>query len=44
MSHAQYGYSKYSLEQISDMTEKSGLKVIRIIEIQPKASFCIIAK
>ena len=44
ISHTRYGYSKYTIEQITDMTKKSGLKVTRIIEIQPNASFCIIAK
>ena len=44
ITHTRYGYSKYTLEQITDMTEKSGLKVTRIIEIQPNASFCIIAE
>ena len=42
--YTQYGFSKYSVEQIVDMTENSGLKVIQIIEIQPNVSFCIIAK
>jgi ubiquinone/menaquinone biosynthesis C-methylase UbiE len=44
MHHAQYGYSKYSIDQIIGMTEKSGLKIIRVIEIQKDVSFCIIAE
>ena len=44
MSHAQYGYSKYSVEQVVEMTEKSGLKIVRVIEIQPEISHCIIAE
>lgn len=43
MHHTQYEYSKYSVDEIIEMTEKSGLKVIRVIEIQPGISFCIIA-
>ena len=42
--YTQYSFSKYSIEQITTMTEKSGLKVIQIIEIQPKVSFCIIGQ
>lgn len=44
LPYTQYGFSKYSVEQIVKMTEKSGLKVIRVIEIQPEISFCIIAE
>ncbi|MDR0682183.1 MAG: class I SAM-dependent methyltransferase [Dysgonamonadaceae bacterium] len=44
MAHAQYGYSKYSIEQVVKMTEKSGLKVVRVIEIQTEMSYCVIAK
>ncbi|MDR1181595.1 MAG: class I SAM-dependent methyltransferase [Bacteroidales bacterium] len=44
MHHTQYEYSKYSLDEITGMTEKSGLKVIQIVEIQKGVSYCIIAK
>ena len=44
MHHTQYEYSKYSLDEIIGMTEKNGLKINQIIEIQKGVSYCIIAK
>ncbi len=44
MHHTQYEYSKYSVDEIIGMTEKSALKVIRVIEVQNGVSYCIIAK
>ena len=41
---AQYGYSKYTAEQIEQITIESGLKIERIIEIQPGKSICVIAR
>ncbi len=43
MHHAQYEYSKYSLDEIIEMIEKSGLKINQVIEIQKETLFCIIA-
>ena len=40
----QYGYSKYTFEQIEKITVESGLKVENIIEIENGKSICIIAK
>ena len=44
LAHAKYVYSKYSFEQIMEMTQAADLKVVQAIEIQPNASFCIIGK
>jgi len=40
----QYGFSKYTAEQIEKITTESGLKIERIFEIQSKKSICIIAR
>ena len=40
----QYGFSKYTIEQIEKITIENGLKIERIFEIQRKKSFCIIAR
>jgi len=40
----QYGFTKYTIEQIENATVKSGLKVEQIVEIQREKSICIIAK
>jgi ubiquinone/menaquinone biosynthesis C-methylase UbiE len=42
--YTRYGFSKYSVEQITEITEKNGLKVVTVIEIQAKKSLCIISK
>jgi ubiquinone/menaquinone biosynthesis C-methylase UbiE len=39
-----YGYSKYTVEQIEKITADSGLKIERILEVQPGKSICIIVK
>jgi ubiquinone/menaquinone biosynthesis C-methylase UbiE len=40
----QYGFSKFTVEQIEKATAESGFKVEQIIEIQSKKSICIIAR
>ena len=40
----QYGFSKYTAEQIEKITTESGLKIERIFEIQSRKSICIIAR
>jgi len=40
----QYGFSKYTAEQIEKITAESGLKIERIVEIQAKKSICVIAR
>lgn len=41
---SQYGYSKYTSEQIEKITIQNGLKVMNILEIDPGKSICVIAK
>ena len=40
----QYGFSKYTVEQIEKATVESGLKIEKIIEIQHGKSICVIAR
>jgi ubiquinone/menaquinone biosynthesis C-methylase UbiE len=40
----QYGFSKYTAEQIEKITTESGLKIESIVEIQSGKSICVIAK
>jgi len=40
----QYGFSKYTVEQIEKITIESGLQIERIFEIQSKKSLCVIAR
>ena len=40
----QYGFSKYTAEQIENITIENGLKIERIFEIHSRKSICIIAK
>jgi len=40
----QYGFSKYSLEEIEKTTRESGLKIERILEIQPGKSSCVVSR
>jgi ubiquinone/menaquinone biosynthesis C-methylase UbiE len=39
-----YGFTKFTAEQIENVTRESGLKIERIIEIEPQKSICVIAK
>jgi ubiquinone/menaquinone biosynthesis C-methylase UbiE len=40
----QYGFSKYTAEQIEKITIENGLKIERIFEIQSRKSICVIAR
>ena len=40
----QYGFSKYTAEQIEKITIDGGLKIERIVEIQSGKSICVIAR
>lgn len=42
--YTKYGFSKYTMDEIVAMTEKNGLKINQVIEIQKDVSFCIIAE
>jgi ubiquinone/menaquinone biosynthesis C-methylase UbiE len=40
----QYGFSKFTVEQIEKITAESGLNIERIFEIQARKSICVIAR
>ena len=42
--YAGHGFTKFTAEQIEQVTRKSGLKIERIIEIEPQESICVIAR
>jgi len=39
-----YGFNKYSKEDILNLTEENGMKIIKLIEIIKNKSYCIISK
>ena len=39
-----YGFNKYTIEEIEIITEKNGLKIIETIEIVKNKSYCIISE
>ena len=41
---SKYGFNKYTVEEIKNITENNGLKIIGIIEIKKNISYCIISK
>ncbi len=40
----QYGFSKYTLEEIENLTRENGFKIEQVFEIERQKSICIIAK
>jgi ubiquinone/menaquinone biosynthesis C-methylase UbiE len=44
LTYTQYGFSKYTIEQLQDLTKCSGLKIIKTVEIERTKSACIIAR
>ncbi|MGL4670197.1 MAG: class I SAM-dependent methyltransferase, partial [Methanobacteriaceae archaeon] len=43
LNYTKYGFSKYLLNEIKDLTEANNLKIINIIEIYNGNAFCIIS-
>ena len=39
-----YGFNKYTLEEIENITQKYGMKIMEIIEIKKNKSYCIISE
>ena len=39
-----YGFKKYTIEEIKKVTENSGMKIIKIIEIRKNKLYCIISE
>jgi len=42
--YAKYGFKKYTVEEIKNITEENGMKIIEIIEIRKNKSYCIISE
>jgi SAM-dependent methyltransferase len=41
---SKYGFNKYTLEEVKSITEKNGLKIIEVMEINKNKSYCIISE
>jgi SAM-dependent methyltransferase len=39
-----FGFSKYTVEELEQITAQSGLKIIKIVEIQKNKSYCVLSK
>ena len=42
--YTKYGFNKYTIEEIKNITEENGMKIIKIIELKKNKSYCIISK
>jgi SAM-dependent methyltransferase len=42
--YTKYGFNKYTVDDIKNLTENNGMSIIEIIEIQKDKSYCIISK
>jgi len=42
--YTKYGYKKYTVEEIKNITEENGMIIIAIIEIKKNKSYCIISE
>jgi hypothetical protein len=42
--YTKYGFNKYSIEEMGDITKSNGVEIIKTIEIQKNKSYCIISK
>jgi hypothetical protein len=42
--YTKYGFNKYSVEEIENITENNGMEIMRTIEIKKNKSYCIISK
>ncbi len=41
--YTKYGFNKFSLEDIIKVSEKNGMKIIKVVEIKKKKAYCVIA-
>nr|WP_255949254.1 class I SAM-dependent methyltransferase [Brucepastera parasyntrophica] len=41
--YTKYGFQKYTIEEIGKITEENGMRILDIVEITKKKSYCIIA-
>lgn len=44
IKYTNYGFDRYEVNEVKEMTEKSGLKVMDIVEISKNKAYCIIAR
>lgn len=44
LAYTNYGFNKYNIEEILEMTENNGMNIIKTIEIDKDKSYCIISK
>jgi ubiquinone/menaquinone biosynthesis C-methylase UbiE len=42
--YTKYGFNKYTVEEIENITKDNGMKIIKTIEIKKNKSYCIISK
>jgi ubiquinone/menaquinone biosynthesis C-methylase UbiE len=42
--YTKYGFNKYSIEEMENITKNNGMEIIKTIEIQKNKSYCIISK
>jgi hypothetical protein len=42
--YTKHGFNKYTVEEIKDITEENGMKIIETIEIKKNKSYCIISE
>jgi hypothetical protein len=42
--YTKYGFQKYTVENITAVTEKNGMRIIETIEIQKNKSYCILSE
>lgn len=39
-----HGFTPYSIPRLTEITERSGLRVVELVEVRPGASYCLIAE
>jgi cyclopropane fatty-acyl-phospholipid synthase-like methyltransferase len=42
--YTRYGFNKYTVDEIKNITEKNGMKIVAMKEIEKNKSFCIISE
>lgn len=42
--YTKYGFNKYTVEELEEITKKNGMKIIKTIEIKKNKSYCIISE
>jgi hypothetical protein len=41
--YTKYGFNKYTVKEIEEITKESGMKIIKTVEIKKNKSYCIIS-